>query len=93
MKKFDQLPTLHEIISGQQDELHSNDNSLASLITGPALEIIPRESVPILKTVNMASSQVSNNSPTTPFTSEGNIVMEWARRKAMINFYNLKITS
>lgn len=87
MKKSDKLPTLHEIINGQQDGLFSNDNSPESLITGTASESIPGDSMPILNIANKASSQDSNDSSTTPLTSEGNIVLEWARRKALLDFY------
>lgn len=86
MKKFNKLPTLHEIINGQQGGL-SNDNSPESPITGTTSESIPEKSVPTLNIANKASNQNGNDSSISPLTSEGNTVLEWARRKALLNFY------
>lgn len=87
MKKSDKLPTLHEIIKGQQDGLFLNDNSPESPITGTASESISGESVPTLNIANKASSQNVNDSSIIPLTSEVNTVLEWARRKALLDFY------
>ena len=87
MKKSDKLPTLHEIINGQQDDLFSNDTSPESPITVTSSESIIGQSRSTLNISNKASSQNGNDSSTTPLTSEGNIVLEWARRKALLDFY------